>query len=217
MLILPYLGEMDLYNQFHLDEPWDSEHNKPLVARMPAVYRSPNSAVWAEGRTNYLTPRNDRSIFPGSKGITFQEITDGLSNTIMLLEVADEKAVIWTKPDDFEYDEEAPLAGLLGPRPGFNVGFADGSVRFFTASIDPRALNAMFTRNGGESITFDSGAIGRFFQSALPGKGAASPAANGGAGQHGEAGHPAQSQLSQQEPLDNERRWQRSASIGVDA
>jgi hypothetical protein len=37
--LLPYLGEGQLYRQFKFDEPWDSEHNKKLLAQMPAVYR----------------------------------------------------------------------------------------------------------------------------------------------------------------------------------
>ena len=37
VLILPYTEEAALYKEFHLDEPWDSEHNKNLIARMPAV------------------------------------------------------------------------------------------------------------------------------------------------------------------------------------
>src|SRR5262249_26236289 len=36
--ILPYLGEEKLYREFHLDEPWDSDHNKALIARMPPIY-----------------------------------------------------------------------------------------------------------------------------------------------------------------------------------
>ena len=39
VLILPYVEQEDLYKQFHLDEPWDSEHNKKLIEKMPAVYR----------------------------------------------------------------------------------------------------------------------------------------------------------------------------------
>ncbi len=39
--ILPYFGEQVLYDQFHLDEPWDSEHNKTLIPKMPAVFASP--------------------------------------------------------------------------------------------------------------------------------------------------------------------------------
>ena len=33
----PYIEQQALYNQFHLDEPWDSEHNKSLIAKMPAA------------------------------------------------------------------------------------------------------------------------------------------------------------------------------------
>src|SRR5262249_21734482 len=29
VLLLPYLEQQNLYNQFKLDEPWDSEHNRP--------------------------------------------------------------------------------------------------------------------------------------------------------------------------------------------
>jgi hypothetical protein len=37
--ILPYLEQQELYKQFRLTEPWDSEHNLKLLARMPEVYR----------------------------------------------------------------------------------------------------------------------------------------------------------------------------------
>ena len=152
VLILPYLGHDALYKEFRLDEPWDSDHNKQLIAAMPMVYRSPNSAVGQFGKTNYLTVRNEHSVFPGDKGIAISEITDGTSNTIMTVEVPDESAVVWTKPDDFAYDETNPLKGLTGMRPGgFNAGFADGSVRFIASSIDPAVLKALFTRNGGEA------------------------------------------------------------------
>src|SRR5205807_2756917 len=33
--ILPYVEEAPLYRQFKLDEPWDSKHNKKLLAKMP--------------------------------------------------------------------------------------------------------------------------------------------------------------------------------------
>ncbi len=36
--ILPYIEQGNLYNQFKLDEPWDSPNNKPLLARMPKIY-----------------------------------------------------------------------------------------------------------------------------------------------------------------------------------
>ena len=38
--ILPYLDEMQLYEQFNLDEPWNSPHNLTLVDKMPEFGRS---------------------------------------------------------------------------------------------------------------------------------------------------------------------------------
>jgi RNA polymerase sigma factor (sigma-70 family) len=39
--LLPFFEEDNLYRQFHLDEPWDSAHNKKLLARMPKVFSVP--------------------------------------------------------------------------------------------------------------------------------------------------------------------------------
>ena len=40
--ILPQLGYQSLYDEFHLDEPWDSPHNLALAAQMPDVFRCPS-------------------------------------------------------------------------------------------------------------------------------------------------------------------------------
>src|SRR5262249_40393880 len=81
-LILPYIDQNALYKEFKLDEPWDSEHNKKLIAKMPVVYRSPVSQA-PPGHTRYLTVRGRDTAFPGGKGIKLTEIPDGTSNTIM--------------------------------------------------------------------------------------------------------------------------------------
>jgi hypothetical protein len=155
VLILPYLEQDTLYRQFHLDEPWDSEHNKALLDKMPNFYRSPGSKAGA-GMTNYLTVRGEKAIYHGSKGARFAEIVDGSSHTITLVEASDEKAVPWTKPDDFDYDEKDPIKGLVGlQNNGFLALMADGSVRVIGNSIKPSVLNALFTRNGNEPVDWD--------------------------------------------------------------
>jgi hypothetical protein len=151
--ILPYIEESRLYEEFHLDEPWDSEHNKQLIPRMPKIYAAPGSKAAREFKTNYLVPRGDETIFNKGKKPRIQDITDGTSNTIMIVEASDERAVTWTKPDDYEFDGKQPMAGLVGlRRGGFLAAFADGSVRFLKDTIKGETLKALFTRAGGEVI-----------------------------------------------------------------
>ena len=150
--ILPYIEQDTLYKQFHLDEPWDSEHNKKLIAKMPEIYKSPSGNA-GEGKTNYLVLRGDKMGFAGKDGLKLREFKDGTSNTILLVEADDEKAVEWTKPADLEPTEKDPHAGLGGMYPeGFLTGFADGSVRVIKYSVDPKLLWALFTRAGGEAL-----------------------------------------------------------------
>ena len=149
--ILPFVEQEQLYRQFKLDQPWDSEHNKKLIPMMPAVYKSPFQKNVAKGKTTYLVPVGKDTIFPGAKGTTIRDIPDGTSNTILVVEVNDENAVTWTKPDDFKTDAKKPLAILVRPgAKGFNVAMADGSVRYIARTISMETLKAAFTRNGGE-------------------------------------------------------------------
>jgi hypothetical protein len=151
--ILPFVEQDALYRAFKLDEPWDTPHNKALIAQMPAVYRSPLARDVPAGKTVYLAPIGPNMIFGGPKGTQFRNILDGTSNTILFVEADQSKAVYWTQPEDLKIDREDPLAGLLkkGAK-GFNATFADGSVRLLSSRIDPQVLFALFTANQGEVI-----------------------------------------------------------------
>lgn len=153
--LLPFLDQVELYKEFHLDEPWDSEHNKKLIAKMPAVYRSTeNKELIQAGKTGYLAPVGEHMMFTGTdKNISFRHITDGSSNTILIVDADDDHAVVWTRPEDFKVDEKKPQGGLrANPGNRFLFGYADGSVRGIRASIDAKTLHALFTRDGGEVV-----------------------------------------------------------------
>lgn len=152
--LLPYLDQGALYNEFHRDEPWDSEHNKKLIAKMPKVYASPNLLDLAkEGKTVYLVPTGKGMSFEGTKGVSFPEFTDGLSNTIVAVEAHRDAAVIWSTPDDLTVDVENPLKGLKSARAGgFYVLFADGALRFISDMIKQETLKLLFTRADGQDI-----------------------------------------------------------------
>jgi prepilin-type processing-associated H-X9-DG protein len=151
--ILPYLGQEDLYKKFHLDEPWDSANNRPLVDKMPAEYRSPMTKNKEPGRTNYLLPVGNGAGFTSDKPTQTNEIADGMSNTVMIAEVDDDHAVPWTKPDDWQFDPQQPSRGLAQFFNGrFNAAFFDGSVHAISATLDPKSLKALFTRAAGDIV-----------------------------------------------------------------
>ena len=154
VLILPYLEEMELYNQFHLDEPWDSEHNLKLAAQMPDVYRSQsfNDPL----KTIYLTADGKGTAMEGNQGIKFSQISDGTSNTMMVLEVNPENAVVWTQPADLPFDPANPGVGLGAIRPnGFQAAFVDGSVHLISPQTTPDTLRKLLQCADGEIVNFD--------------------------------------------------------------
>src|SRR5262245_822885 len=51
--ILPLIEQDNLYKQFKLDEPWDSEHNKKLIPMMPKIYAVPNVSKPGDTDTYY--------------------------------------------------------------------------------------------------------------------------------------------------------------------
>jgi hypothetical protein len=150
-----------------LNEPWDSEHNKKLISLMPDFYRSPGSAAAAEFKTRYLVVRGPKTLFPATEKVSVRHVRDGTSNTIMLVQAAEDNAVIWTKPVDHEFDPDKPAAGLgadvagsRGPASYFWVVMADGSVHRVPVDIPKDQLTAFFTRDGGETVG-DISSLGR--------------------------------------------------------
>jgi prepilin-type processing-associated H-X9-DG protein len=155
--ILPYLEQQELYNKFKLDEPWDSPHNKPLIKELPAVYLCPSRRKPEPGTTTFRVFVENGALFENGVATGFQDVTDGTSNTVMVVESED--AVPWTKPDELKFDPEAKpsLRGAGSPHPGgFNTGFADGSVRFIKKSVSLVVWRALITRAAGEVISADA-------------------------------------------------------------
>jgi hypothetical protein len=151
--LLPFLGEQTLYKEFHLDEPWDSEHNRKLIERMPAVYANPNYPL-TDMKTVYLAIVGDGTVFEGKEGLSIRNIIDGTSKTALVVEADASRAVTWTKPDDFEFDGNKPLAGLgTLHQNGFSTLFADSSVHFVSNAVAPDVLRAVFTYAGREPVT----------------------------------------------------------------
>jgi hypothetical protein len=152
--ILPFLEQKPLFDQFHLDEPWDSPHNLPLLEKMPEVYLCPTRMEEKKPTTtNYQVVTSPFGFYEGGKS-NANDTTDGADSTIMVVESMN--PVPWTKPDDPPLKIQE-FRSVLGERHrhGVNALFANGDVRNIPASIPLQGFQAMLTRNGGERVPID--------------------------------------------------------------
>jgi hypothetical protein len=153
--LLPFLEQQKLYESFHLDEPWDSEHNKQFIEKMPVIYACP-AARLQPGHTTYLLPGGPAGLYGDGKGPTFRDITDGTSNTLMIVDAAEGNATIWTKPGDFEVNPENAAQKLSGNHAkGFVAALCDGSVRFISVNVNAETLLRLFNPRDGKPIGGD--------------------------------------------------------------
>lgn len=93
--LLPYMGEKNLYDQFKLDESWDSENNKPLINRMPMIFCDLRSADVT--RSTYLYFNSPGTPFANPE-LKMANVT-APGQTVMLVAVLPEHASEWTRPN----------------------------------------------------------------------------------------------------------------------
>jgi beta-lactamase regulating signal transducer with metallopeptidase domain len=185
--ILPLIDQDALYRQYRKDQPWDSPDNKRVLDQMPAIFKDTADTSGPTSTSYYLltgsTPipgarhRNEpvthlpadqgaRSTLFADKpvdakagvGPTLLGITDGTSNTILVVEA--KRDIPWTKPEDIVFDADKPeqtLKQLGGNHPGgFVAAFADGAVRIISSAVTPANFKALVTPAGGEIVGADT-------------------------------------------------------------
>jgi hypothetical protein len=157
--ILPQLAYPSLHARFHLDEPWDSPHNRALLREMPKEFACPGGPGPRAGQTGYLVvvgPKSEagsvNTPFEPARGAGFHEFSDGTSHTVLVLET--DTRVPWTRPQDLHWAPGGPLPPLASPHDGgAHVLVADGATRFLQSSIAAPTLLALLTRNGAEVLS----------------------------------------------------------------
>ena len=151
VVILPYVGEEDLYKQFKLNEPWDSVHNKKLIPKIPRIY-APIRVKAKEGETFYQVFTGEKAPFvPGKLLRIPQGFPDGTSNTGLVFEAGE--PVIWTRPADLPFDELKSLPKLGGMFGGeCNVVLCDGTVQRLKKGADEQQLKLLIMPDDGQPL-----------------------------------------------------------------
>ena len=158
VLLLPFLEQQSLYDQYDFDEPWDSPKNSTLAPMMPQVYRCPSDTLSGLSETSYAMIVGPKTISNGASATKIQEITDGTSNTILVVEAAG-GGINWLDPRDLEAERISYLVndpvdgGILSEHAdGANVLLCDGSTMFLRGAADPKDVRAMCSVSGGETV-----------------------------------------------------------------
>jgi hypothetical protein len=159
--LLPYLGHEELYKEFNFDEPWDSDHNKKLLSKMPDIFKHPSAKNVPADHTVYQVFYSKKATKPGAAILEDGKMTlgmltaqDGTSNTFVITDAA-AKAVPWTKPEDLLFDGTVEnLPKLSSPKNNgwAHVVFGDGSVRAYNLQANPKLLRQLIGRNDGENM-----------------------------------------------------------------
>ncbi len=155
-MILPYLEQSNLYDEVDLEKPWNDQTNSLATETEIQVFRSPRSDDPPE-MTNYVAIAGEGFAFDGDKQFRLQHFRDGMSNTIMIVEIVN-STIPWAKPEDITLDDlnwESEGAARDSPNLVLKtavVGYADGAVHAMSGHEDRQWLKDRLTRSGGERI-----------------------------------------------------------------
>ncbi len=161
VLILPWLEQQALYDQYRFDEPWNSPHNRSLARYMPQSYRSPTEPKSAY-RTNVVVIVGPETAFPGARSTKIADFKDGSANCILIAEIADSN-INWMEPRDLDAatmsfqvnDPNKPSISAARWREPYVI-FAD-TIHAYALPHDfkPDDLKAFTTIAGGEPVKRD--------------------------------------------------------------
>ena len=156
-LLLPYLEEPKIRRAYQLDEPWDGPHNRQLHGRAVHHFDCPADEA-PDTQTSYVAIVGPGTMWHGAHPCTVSEITDGTSNTIMLVEVRN-SGINWLEPRDLTAPELKAriLAKRWRERPrnhhsGGHVLMVDASVHWLSDEDLLKRLDALISINGNDSI-----------------------------------------------------------------
>ena len=126
---------------------------------MPKVYAFHGNARPGNTTANYLAVVGPETVWPGSATTTMAAVTDGLNNTISIVENQGAN-VHWMEPRDLalaemDFTVNSPR-GVSSKYDDPAVVMLDGSIYRFRRDLSPETLRALLTIGGGEPVRSNS-------------------------------------------------------------
>ena len=149
VLLLPYLEQDNIYQQFDKSKAWDDPANINLSKQMIPVFMNAASTDTRPGHCDYMLVGGPNAMLSETGKNTFGNILDGTSNTIMAVEVGNGKSLeSWAQP--VAWDPSKPFDS---PNPTVvNVLFGDGSVRALPKTTPAQTLRLISDRQDGQAV-----------------------------------------------------------------
>jgi type II secretory pathway pseudopilin PulG len=158
VLILPFMEQIPLHQGYNFAEPWDGPNNRRLSPAAPSVFRSPFDNSRPPGETSYVAIVGPGTMWPDDKSRKIAEVTDGTSNTIMVVELLN-SGIHWMEPRDLPVEDLAAVWRDPKHKPprmdGWETSYAfvlyaDGSVHWLDREATLERLQALASTAGGE-------------------------------------------------------------------
>ena len=150
VLLLPFMEQQNLYQQFDLTKPWNDPANEHISSVSIPMLMNPASPNTAAGHCDYLLIGGpNAALADDGKKSSFANVRDGTSNTIMAVEVGSGGAAkSWAQPMPWDASQtfDSPHPTVV------NVLFADGSVRPLQKTTPVQTLRFLSDRQDGQAV-----------------------------------------------------------------
>ena len=150
VLLLPFMEENAVFQQFDKSKAWNSPENQAISATVLKVFLDPaHPGNPSEPRSDYVFVTGKGTIFEGNKAANFAAVVDGMSNTIMMIQTAGGPKN-WAEPVDWNAESGAVPPGNH-PKVTLTL-FADGSVRAINTQAMQGAVKELTQRADGNVL-----------------------------------------------------------------
>ena len=157
VMIVPCMEGTAWFDRYDMNEPWNGPNNRKLGQHgSPPYWRCPTDRRTGREMTNYVAVYGPGTAWDINKATRFNEIGDGMSRTILIVEIRNSD-IHWMEPRDIHINDlklkfnatDGPSLGSYHIE-GALVAMADGSVRLLSPDEIAEHLQAMLTIAGGE-------------------------------------------------------------------